>query len=212
VALRDCFGFETLMTRGEIMTFIDSESGPKERSAMSPIILPYRGVRPTIAPDVFIAPGAVVIGDTEIGPGTGIWFGCVVRGDVNEIRIGANTNIQDGTVIHVSKDTFGTYIGDSVTIGHQALIHACTLEDHCFIGMGATVMDGCVVESGAMVAADALVTPGKRVKAGELWAGNPAKMKRTLTEDDTRSWQTQADRYAALAREYREALAQMGAA
>ncbi|SDE19406.1 gamma carbonic anhydrase family protein [Rhodospira trueperi] len=174
---------------------------------MTPIILPYRGVLPTIAPDAFVAPGATVIGDTEIGPGTGIWFGCVVRGDVHEIRIGANTNVQDGTVIHVSKGTFGTYIGDSVTIGHQALIHACTLEDRCFVGMNATVMDGCVVETGAMVAAGALVTPGKRVKAGELWAGSPAKLKRDLTEDDTKTWQEQADRYAALAREYCEVLA-----
>jgi len=174
---------------------------------MTPIILPYRGVLPTIDPEAFIAPGALVIGDAVVGPDTGIWFGCVVRGDVHEIRIGAGTNIQDGTVIHVSKGTFGTYIGDGITIGHKALIHACTLEDRCFVGMGATIMDGCVVESGAMVAAGALVTPGKRVKAGELWAGSPAKPKRDLTEDDTKSWPEQAARYADLAREYREALA-----
>lgn len=174
---------------------------------MDPIILPYRGVWPTIAPDAFIAPGAVVIGDTHIGPGTSVWFGCVIRGDVHEIRIGANTNIQDGTIVHVSKGTFGTYIGDNVTIGHAALIHACTLESDCFIGMDATIMDGSVVESGAMVAAGALVTPGKRVPRGQLWTGSPAKPKRDLTADDTAGWPAQAEHYARLGREYREDLA-----
>jgi len=174
---------------------------------MSPIILPYRGVWPTIAEDAFIAPGAVVIGDVVIGPRSSVWFGCVIRGDVHEIRIGADTNVQDGTIVHVSKGTFGTYIGDGITIGHQALIHACTLESGCFVGMGATVMDGCVVESGAMVAAGAMVTPGKRVPAGELWAGSPAKLKRALTVDDTAGWPAQAAHYAALGAEYREDIA-----
>ncbi len=174
---------------------------------MRPIILPYRGVWPTIDPDAFIAPGAVVIGDVVIGAGSGIWFGCVVRGDVHEIRIGRDTNIQDGSVVHVSKGTFGTYIGDGITIGHKALIHACTLETGCFIGMGATVMDGGVVEAGAMVAAGALVTPGKRVTGGTLWAGSPARPKRDLTPDDTDGWPAQAAHYAALGREYSAALA-----
>jgi len=173
---------------------------------MTPIILPYRHTWPTIALDAFIAPGAAIIGDVVIGAGSSVWFGCTVRGDVHEIRIGAGTNIQDGTVVHVSKGTFGTYIGDNITIGHKALIHACTLEDGCFIGMGAVVMDGCVVEKGAMVAAGALVTPGKRVKAGELWAGSPAKLKRPLTEADTAGWPAQAAHYAALGQEYREHL------
>jgi len=174
---------------------------------MRPIILPYRGVWPTIDPDAFIAPGAVVIGDVVIGAGSGIWFGCVVRGDVHEIRIGRDTNIQDGSVVHVSKGTFGTYIGDGITIGHKALIHACTLETGCFIGMGATVMDGGVVEAGAMVAAGALVTPGKRVTGGTLWAGSPARPKRDLNPDDTDGWPAQAAHYAALGREYSAALA-----
>ncbi|KAA5607625.1 gamma carbonic anhydrase family protein [Roseospira marina] len=178
---------------------------------MSPILMPYRGVWPTIAPDAFVAPGASVIGDVVIGPGSSVWFGCAIRGDVHEIRIGADTNIQDGTVIHVTKGRFGTYIGDGITIGHKALIHACTLEDGCFIGMGAVVMDGCVIESGAMVAAGALVTPGKRVKAGELWAGSPAKLKRPLTDEDTAGWPAQAEHYAALGREYREDLTRRAA-
>jgi len=174
---------------------------------MTPIILPYRGVWPTIADDAFIAPGAVVIGDVVIGPLSSVWFGCVIRGDVHEIRIGAETNIQDGTIVHVSKGTFGTYIGDGITIGHKALIHACTLETDCFIGMGATVMDGSVVEGGAMVAAGAMVTPGKRVPRGELWAGSPARLKRALTASDTAGWPGQASHYATLGAEYRADLA-----
>ena len=151
---------------------------------MSEDILPFDGVWPTLADSTFIAPGAKVIGDVEIGAETGIWYGCILRGDVNEIRIGAGVNIQDGTVIHVASKGQGTYIGDDISIGHMALIHACTLETGCFVGMKAVVMDGAVVESGAMVAAGALVTPGKRVKSGELWTGWPAKPTRALTDED----------------------------
>ena len=149
-----------------------------------PLILPYKGVTPTIAADAFIAPGATVIGDVVIGAASNVWFGCVVRGDVHEIRIGEGVNIQDGTVVHVSYRFAGTYIGDNVTIGHMALIHACTIEADAFIGMHATVMDKAVVESGAMVAAGAVVGPGKRVPTGQLWAGNPAAYKRDLNDKD----------------------------
>ncbi len=172
---------------------------------MSGIILPYRGVLPRIAESAFIAPTATIIGDVEIGPDSNIWFGCVIRGDVNEVRIGERTNIQDGTVIHVSRETFGTYIGDHITIGHMALIHACTLEDGCFIGMQATVMDGCVVAGGAMVAAGALVTPGKRVGSGQLWAGKPAKRVRELSTADRENMAATAPHYVRLAREYMDA-------
>ncbi len=170
---------------------------------MPGLILPYRGRLPTLADDAFVAPTAAVIGDVEIGARTGIWFGCVVRGDVNEIRIGAGTNVQDGTVIHVSSTGQGTYVGDGVTIGHMAMVHACTLDDGCFVGMKACVMDDAVVEGGAMVAAGALVTPGKRVPSGQLWAGNPAKYKRDLTAAETAYIELSAQRYADLAAEYR---------
>jgi carbonic anhydrase/acetyltransferase-like protein (isoleucine patch superfamily) len=146
------------------------------------MLLPYKGKRPLIAADSFIAPSADIIGDVEIGSQVGIWFGCVLRGDVAEIRVGDRTNIQDGTVIHVTRNGHPTLIGSGVTIGHQALLHACKLEDSCFVGMGATIMDDVIVESGAMVAAGALVTPGKVVKKGQIWAGNPAKPFRDLTE------------------------------
>jgi carbonic anhydrase/acetyltransferase-like protein (isoleucine patch superfamily) len=170
------------------------------------LILPYRDRDPVIAEDVFIAPGAVVIGDVEIGAGTSLWFNVVLRGDVNEIRVAARTNIQDGTIVHVTTEGHATYIGSDVTIGHSAVIHACTLEDGCLIGMGATLMDGVVVESGAMVAAGALVTFDKRVKSGELWVGTPAKCLRRLTEEEIEQMRSSARNYAALAQEYRAAL------
>jgi carbonic anhydrase/acetyltransferase-like protein (isoleucine patch superfamily) len=171
---------------------------------MSGHILPHKGRLPTIAADVFVAPTAVVIGDVTIGAGTGVWFGCVIRGDVHEIRIGERTNIQDGTVVHVTGGKLGTYIGSDITIGHNATIHACTLEDGCFIGMGAVILDGVVVESGGMVAAGAVVTPGKRIKRGELWGGNPAKFMRQLSEADMAFFPVSAANYARLAETYRD--------
>ena len=172
----------------------------------SPIILPYRGIMPKIAPNAFIAPGAVIIGDVEIGSKANIWFGCVIRGDVQSIRIGEGTNVQDGTVIHVTRGDGPTIIGKGITIGHSALLHACTLEDDCFIGMHATVMDKAVVESGAMVAASALIAPNKRVLAGQIWAGNPAKFMRPLSEKESAFIPQSRDNYIKLADEYRSSL------
>ncbi|MDH3232083.1 MAG: gamma carbonic anhydrase family protein [Alphaproteobacteria bacterium] len=147
-------------------------------------ILPYKGVYPSIAEDAWVAPTAAVLGDVEIGARSSIWFGCTVRGDVNVVRIGKNTNIQDNSVIHVDRAKYGTFIGDDVLIGHMCLIHACTIGDRAMVGMKACVMDGAVVEPEAMVAAGALVTPGKVVKSRELWAGSPAKHMRDLSDED----------------------------
>ena len=147
------------------------------------LILPYRDKWPKIHPDAFIAPNAVIIGDVEIGARSGIWFNCVLRGDMNDIRIGEDTNIQDGTVIHIDSRTCGTRIGNRVTVGHMALLHACTVEDDAMVGMQATVMDRSTVETGAMVAAGALVTPGKTVARGELWGGSPAGKIRDVGEN-----------------------------
>jgi carbonic anhydrase/acetyltransferase-like protein (isoleucine patch superfamily) len=174
------------------------------------LVKPHHGVTPTVAPDAFVAETAVVIGDVVIGAGASIWYGCVLRGDSNAIRIGPRTNIQDGTVIHVNHEREGaagtrTTIGAGITVGHMALLHACTLEDGCFIGMKACVMDGAVVEAGAMVAAGALVTPGKRVRRGELWAGSPAKLVRMLSEAELRYFAYSADHYCELAASYRTA-------
>ena len=169
-------------------------------------VFPYRNRLPKIADDAFVAPTASVIGNVEIGSRSSIWFGTVVRGDVNEIRIGDNTNIQDNSVIHVTRNGLGTYIGSGVTVGHMAILHACTLEDGSFIGMGAKLLDGVVVESGAMVAAGALVTMGKRVKRGELWAGNPARFLRLVTPEEARFMPDTNAHYADLAAEYLTAL------
>jgi carbonic anhydrase/acetyltransferase-like protein (isoleucine patch superfamily) len=165
------------------------------------IILSYRGKEPLISPEAFIAPGAVIIGDVEIGPGSSVWFGCVLRGDLAPIRIGARTNVQDVSVIHVSVG-IPAIIGNDVTIGHMAIVHACTLADRSFVGMKACVMDRAEVEEGAMVAAGALLTPGKRVPAGELWAGSPARHVRSLTDEEQTNHAGVVKRYAALGVEY----------
>ncbi|MCH2546467.1 MAG: gamma carbonic anhydrase family protein [Alphaproteobacteria bacterium] len=169
---------------------------------MEPLILPYKGKSPKIAPSAFIAPGAVIIGDVEIGEDTNIWFGCVIRGDINSIRIGNNTNVQDGTVVHVTHEVAPTYIGSNVTIGHKAIIHGCTLEDGSFVGMGATVMDKAIIKSEGMLAAGALLTPGKQVRGGELWAGSPAKFFRDLTREETQYIYVSAQHYVDLGQNY----------
>jgi carbonic anhydrase/acetyltransferase-like protein (isoleucine patch superfamily) len=175
---------------------------------MSGLIRTHHGVTPTVAASAFIADTAVVIGDVVIGEQASIWYGCVLRGDSNSIRVGARTNIQDGTIVHVNHEWEGaagtrTIIGADITIGHMALIHACTLEDGCFIGMKACVMDGVVVEGGAMVAAGALVTPGKRVKRGELWAGSPARLMRRLKDAELKYFEETARHYCELAESHR---------
>jgi len=169
--------------------------------------LSYRGVMPTVHPSAFIAQTSTIIGDTQIGEDSGVWFGCVIRGDVNEIRIGKRTNIQDLTMIHCAERGQGTYLGDDITVGHSAVLHACTVEDNAFIGIQACVMDDCIVERGAMVAAGALVTPGKIVKAGEVWAGSPAKKLRDINEKDLDFFEINRKRYVRLAHEYRDAQA-----
>ncbi len=170
---------------------------------MSAVILPFQGVMPKIDPSAWIAPGAVVIGDVEIGAHTNVWFGCVIRGDVCPIRIGERTNIQDGTIVHVTRKTGPTHIGSGITIGHRALLHACTLQDDCFVGMGATLLDGAVVESGGYVAAGALLTPNKRVPAGQMWAGNPAKYFRDVKPQEAEYIKFSAQHYCDLATRYR---------
>lgn len=154
----------------------------------APLIIPYGGKTPIIHETAFIAPGAVIIGDVEIGPQASIWYNCVVRADVNRIRIGARTNVQDGSVIHCDSPTdkrpegFPTIIGEDVLIGHMALVHGCTVEDRGFVGMGSILMDGAVIESEGMLAAGAMLTPGKRIGARQLWGGRPAAYMRDLTD------------------------------
>jgi carbonic anhydrase/acetyltransferase-like protein (isoleucine patch superfamily) len=165
---------------------------------------PYRGKSPRLHESAFVADGAVVVGDVEIGERSSIWFGAVVRGDVHRIRIGARTNVQDLSVIHVTSGTHPTEVGDDVTVGHQATLHGCTVKDRCLIGIGAIVMDGAVVGPDAMVAAGALVPPGMVVPPGTLAVGAPAKVKRPLTPAETARLRAQAEGYAARAQAYRE--------
>lgn len=164
------------------------------------------GIAPQIDPEAWVAPGAVVLGDVRIGPGSSVWFGCVVRGDTNRIRIGARSNIQDGSILHVNAGDFPCLVGDDVTVGHAAIVHACTLHDRAFVGMGATVLDKAVIEEGGMLAAGALLTPGKRLGRHELWAGSPARKVRTMGEEERARFDQVAVHYATLSAHYRTAL------
>lgn len=159
---------------------------------------------PVIAPTAWIAPSASLIGNVEVGPDSGIWFNCVLRGDNNKIRIGARTNIQDGTVIHVDPAEYATLIGDNVTVGHSCLIHGCTLESGAFVGMASTVLNGAVVEGGGILGAGALLTSGKRVKRNELWTGAPAQLRRILAVDEVAEFMSVAESYVKNAQRFRQ--------
>jgi gamma-carbonic anhydrase len=164
---------------------------------------PFNGTAPDVAPDAFIAPGAQIVGNVRIGAGASIWYNCVLRADVQTIVVGARSNIQDGSVVHVTRKTHGTFIGSDCLVGHMAMIHGCTLEDHSFVGLGAIVMDGCVIETDAMLAAGAMLTPGKRIPSGELWAGRPAAKLRKLTVHDIEKNRAGAAGYVELAQLHR---------
>jgi len=164
------------------------------------------GVTPQIADDAFIAPTAAVIGDVVIGSETGIWFHCLLRGDMNSIRVGARTNIQDGTVVHIDSGGLRTIIGDDVTVGHNAVIHACTLKNRAFVGISATVLDGAVIEEGGMLAAGGLLTPGKVIGPNEMWTGSPAKLRRVMDAEERTRFDRNAITYRELARQFRAGL------
>jgi carbonic anhydrase/acetyltransferase-like protein (isoleucine patch superfamily) len=166
------------------------------------MIQPYGEKKPIIHPSAFIAPTAVIIGDVEIGEGASVWFGAVIRGDMAPIRIGVRTNIQDNCIIHVDIDT-PTRIGDGVTIGHKAVIHGCTVEDNCLIGMGALVLNRARIESDTIVAAGAVVTQGSRIGPGVLVAGTPATAKKPLGASGVASIREAAANYCELVKSYR---------
>ena len=157
------------------------------------------GKIPQIGQNVFIAPTAVVIGDVEIGDGASVWYGAVLRGDMEPIRIGASTNIQDNSTVHTDRG-HPVVIGAGVTVGHNAVIHGCAVEDHCLIGIGALVLSGAVIRSGSVVAAGAVVKEGQLVGPGMLMAGIPAAVKRSLTEAEQRLLRQPNATYTELAR------------
>ncbi|KAF3793097.1 Gamma carbonic anhydrase 1 [Nymphaea thermarum] len=160
---------------------------------------------PSVDKEAFVAPSASLIGDVNVGPASSIWYGCVIRGDVNSVSIGSRTNIQDNSLVHVAKSNLSgkvlpIIIGDNVTVGHSAVLHGCTLEDEAFVGTGATLLDGVVVEKHGMVAAGALLRQNTRVPSGEVWGGNPATFLRKVTDVEIAFISQSATNYGNLAR------------
>jgi carbonic anhydrase/acetyltransferase-like protein (isoleucine patch superfamily) len=167
------------------------------------LVRSYGGAAPRLHPTALAVEGSTVIGDVEVGEGSSIWFGAVLRGDVNSIRVGARTNLQDLTVVHVTSRTHPTVVGDEVTVGHRVVLHGCTVHDRCLVGIGAIVLDGAVVGPEAMVGAGALVPPGMVVPPRTLVLGAPARVKRDLTEAELAHLAASARRYAEYAARYR---------
>jgi len=166
------------------------------------VIRPFRSVLPTIDPTAFVDVSAQVIGDVHVGAESGIWMNVVLRGDINSVRIGERTNVQDLTLVHVARGTHSTVIGSDVTIGHSAVIHGCTIEDRCLIGMGAILLNGSRVGTGSIVAAGALVPEGMIIPPGSMVMGVPAKVRRPLTPDEDASILRYAEGYVQLRLDY----------
>ncbi len=166
-----------------------------------PRSLQYLDTPPKVDDSVFVARNAIILGDVTIGEESSVWYGCTLRGDINRIVIGAHTNIQDGVIVHVA-DKFGTQVGDWVTVGHRAMLHACTVEDEVLVGMGSIIMDGVTVGARSIVGAGALVTPGTVIPPGSMVLGSPARVTRSLTEEEQAGIKTMAMRYVYTSREY----------
>lgn len=162
------------------------------------MIYPFDGHQPVIDETVFIAPGAVVVGRVEIGPHASIWYNSVVRGDVDVVKIGAHTNIQDGSILHEHAG-FPLYVGERVTVGHRVLLHGCTVEDGAFVGMGATILNGAHIGAGSVVGAGSLVLQGQVIPPGTLALGSPAKVIRPLKEGELEKFQGAVGRYLKMA-------------
>ncbi len=166
------------------------------------LILPYKDKSPIIHTSVFLAENVVIIGDVVLGEDSSVWYGTVIRGDVNYIRIGKGTNVQDNSVVHVTHDTHPTIIGDYVTVGHRVVLHGCKIGNHVLIGMGAVVMDGVEIEDYVLVGAGALLTPNKKFPSGVLVAGFPAKVVRDLKEEEIKLIEESAKNYIAYKNNY----------
>lgn len=159
--------------------------------------------KPRIHETAFIAPGSDLIGDVTIEAEASVWFQTVIRGDINRIVIGPRSNVQDGAVVHLADD-YGAYVGELVTVGHKAILHACTIGDEVLVGMGAIVLDGAEIGARSIIGAGALVTGGKKFAAGSLILGSPAKVVRTLSLEEQAGIKVWAEKYVALSRAYRE--------
>jgi carbonic anhydrase/acetyltransferase-like protein (isoleucine patch superfamily) len=167
------------------------------------LIRSYRGHTPRIAPSAYIDPQAVIIGDVVIGEDSSVWPCAVVRGDVHYIRIGARTNVQDGSVLHVMRDTNALVLGDDVTVGHSVTLHGCTIESRCLIGMGSILLNGAVIGTGSIIAAGSLVPERTVVPPGSLMMGQPGKVRRSLTAKDLASIDAYSRRYVEYKETYR---------
>lgn len=165
--------------------------------ARSLLIRPYRGKLPQIAPTAYVDPQAVLIGDVVIGEHSSVWPCVVVRGDVHFIRIGARTNIQDGSVLHVMRDEHPLILGDNVTVGHGVVLHGCTIESRCLVGMGSIILNGARIGAGSIIAAGTLIPERTQVPPASLFLGHPGKLRRSLTPDEQKVIDDYADRYAA---------------
>lgn len=163
----------------------------------------FQGATPRLHPSVFVAEGAQVIGNVDIGEESSVWYNTVLRGDVNTIRIGARSNIQDLTMIHVEKGTHPTSLGDDVTVGHHVVIHGCTIGNRVLVGIGAIILNGVVIEDDAFIAAGALLIPGTRVPSGSMVMGSPGKVKRSLTDAERAGLLTSAAGYVLNAKLHR---------
>jgi gamma-carbonic anhydrase len=166
-------------------------------------IYELNGVRPTLGRDVFIAESASVIGDVHLGDEAGVWFGAVLRGDYFPIRVGARTNLQDNTVVHITADRAATTIGNDVTVGHAAIIHGCTIGDRCLVGMGSIVLDGADIGQDSFIAAGSLVSPGTKIPPRSFVMGRPAKVKRPIEDKDLEWVANAAAVYVGYARDFR---------
>jgi carbonic anhydrase/acetyltransferase-like protein (isoleucine patch superfamily) len=166
------------------------------------MIRPFGGKAPLIGEGAFVAGSADVIGDVVIGPRSTVWYGAVLRGDVQSIRVGAETSIQDNSVIHVDSSGYSTVIGERVTVGHSVVLHGCTIGNDALIGIGSIVLNGAEVGEGAMIGAGSLVTPGTKVPPGMLAFGSPARVKRPLTDEEKRQMREAAEHYVRLGREH----------
>jgi carbonic anhydrase/acetyltransferase-like protein (isoleucine patch superfamily) len=163
----------------------------------------FQGVTPRLHPSVFVADGAQVIGDVEVGEESSVWYNTVLRGDVNPIRVGRRTNIQDLTMVHVEKGTYPVTIGDEVTVGHHVVIHGCTIGNRVLVGIGSIVLNGVVIEDDSFVAAGTLLTPGTHVPSGSMVMGSPGRVKRTLTDAERAGLLTSAAGYVLNAKLHR---------
>src|SRR3954453_16991447 len=166
------------------------------------MLRPYRGSLPRVHPTAYIDASAQVIGDVEIGEESSVWMCVVIRGDVHRIRIGRRSNVQDGTIVHVMKDTHPTLVGDDVTIGPGAIVHGCTIEQQCLIGMGAILLNGVTVGAGSIVSAGTLLPEGTQVPSRSLVMGSPGKVRRPVSDADLDEIQMYADRYVAYRLDY----------